>query len=178
MSYRLLKILTFSSACITLLACTSTAPSLVSIPKPISITTPTKISEWEAQLPEEQGAIKITFTLPEQARAEFQLFDGKPRHISFAMTRITFSNENCISGHLTAINYKKNDSEYHIKYFEKEAPWNNTNTVTMAWGVDNKITTTLNDETISVDIARDVSTLKIVSYLAPIDIQRIEYLPR
>lgn len=176
MLYRLLKVLTISSACISSLACTST--TLVSNPSPTSITTPIKISEWETQLPGSQGAIKITFILPQQARAEFQLFDGNPKHISYAKARITLSDENCTSGHLTAINYKKTNSDSYIKYFEKEAPWSQVNTITLAWNIDNQITTILNDETISTEVPGNVDTLKIVSYPAPIDIQKIEYLPQ
>jgi hypothetical protein len=174
MSYRLLKVLAISSAGITSLACTST--TLLPNSSPTSITTPIKISEWETQLPGSQGAVKITFILPQQARAEFQLFDGNSKHVSYAKVRITFSDENCTSGHLTAINYKKTTFDSYIKYFEKEAPWSQVNTVTLAWNIDNQITAILNDETISTEVSGNVDTLKIVSYLAPIDIQKIEYL--
>lgn len=171
MSYRLLKILTLSSACIFSLACTSTSSP------PTAITTPLEISEWETRIPARQGTVKITFTLPQQAKAEFQLFDGKPRHISYAVARVTLSDENCTSGHLAAINYKKSNSDYHIKYFEKEAAWNNTNTLILSWNTNNQIITTLNDEIISTDAYDRISTLKIVSRFSPIKIQALEYLP-
>lgn len=168
MSYRFWKVLTLSLLCITTLSCTS----------PVTINTPVNVSEWESRLPGKQGAIKITFTLPERAEAEFQLFDGRSKHKGFPVARVTLSNTNCTTGHLVAISYKKNDSEFYTKYFEKEATWNNTNTVTIAWDIDNKITTTLNNETISIDSYKDIDTIRIASYMAPINIQRIEYLPR
>ena len=169
MSYRLLKTLCFSSLCILTVACAST---------PTHLDTPAKISSWETPLPGKQGAIKITFTLPEKAVAEIQLFNGKSQYISNAKARVKFTNENCTSGHQTSINYKKTNLEYHLAYFEKEAPWNKTNTVTLTWNTDNKIITTLNDESISTEITGTVNKLRIVSYQAPIDIQKIEYLPQ
>lgn len=171
MSYRLLKIFTLGSACIFSLACTSTSSS------PTAIVTPLEISEWETRLPADQGTVKITFTLPQHAKAELQLFNGKPRHISYAVTRVTLSDENCTSGHLVAINYKKTNSEYLIKYFEKEAVWNNTNTILLSWNANNQITTTLNGETMSTDVYDHINTLKIVSRFSPIKIQTLEYLP-
>lgn len=171
MSYRLLKIFTLSSACIFSLACTPTSLS------PTVIVTPLEISEWETRIPIGQSGVKITFTLPQQANAEFQLFDGKPRHISYAVARVTLRDENCTSGHLVAINYKKSSSDFHIKYFEKEATWSNTNTLILSWNDNNQITTTLNGEIISTDLYDQISTLKIVSRFSPIKIQTLEYLP-
>ena len=171
MSYRLLKLLALSSACIISSACTSIPSS------PTAIVTPIEISEWGTSLPTGQGAIKITFSLPQQAKAELQLFDGKPRHISSALARVTFSDENCTSGHLVAVNYKKNRSEFHTKYFEKEAQWNNTHTLLLSWNANNQIVTTLNDEIINTDVYQQINTLKIVSHFSPITIQTFEYLP-
>lgn len=170
MLYRLLKALCLGSACITVLACSSTTPSIPSFASPIDD------SGWETKLPAKQGSVKITFTLPQRARAEFQLFNGKSSHSSVAVARVALSDENCTSGHLAAIHHKKARSDYYVKYFEKEAPWNNTNTITFAWNIDNHIITTLNNEIISTEVAGHVNRLKIISYLAPIDIQKIEYL--
>lgn len=172
MSYRLLKILTLGSACIFSLACTSTSSS------PTVIVTPLETSEWETRIPAKQGAVKITFTLPQQAKAEFQLFDGKPSKINSPSARIILSNENCTSGHLGSINYKKSTSEYFFQYFEKEAPWSKTNTIELRWNTENQITTTLNGEMIHTDTYNHVNTLKIVSTSAPIKIQTFEYLPQ
>lgn len=171
MSYRSLKILTLSSACIFSFACTSSSSI------PTAIVTPLEISEWETRIPTGQGAVKIIFTLPQQAKAEFQFFDGKPRQKSYAVARVTLSDENCTSGHLAAINYKKSSSEYYIKYFEKEAVWNNTNTLILSWNANNQITTTLNGEIINTDLDDQISSLKIVSHFSPIKIQALEYLP-
>jgi hypothetical protein len=156
MSYRLLKIFTLSSACIFSLACTS-----ISSP-------PTTIAT--------QGTVKITFSLPQHARAEFQLFDGKPGKINSPLVRVIFNDENCTSGHLGSINYKKSYSEYLFQYFENEAAWNYTNTLILSWDTNNRITTTLNNEVIHSDIYNDVNRLKIASHLAPIKIQTFEYL--
>lgn len=171
MSYRLLKIVTLSSVCIFSVACTSTYSPTT------AIVTPLDVSEWETRLPGDQGAVKITFTLPQHARAEFQLFNSKPSHISYAVARVTFSDENCVSGHLAAINYKKTNSEYFIQYFEKEAAWNNINTITLRWNTDDQVTTILNGETIHTDTYNHVKFLKITSDSAPIKIQTLEYLP-
>ena len=171
MSFRLLKFCTLISTCIFSLACTSASSS------PKAIITPIEISEWETRLPAGQGTVKITFTLPQRAKAEFQLFDGKPRHINYAVTRVTLSDENCTSGHLVAVNYKKSSSDYHIKYFEKEAVWNETNILIMSWNTDDQIITTLNGEVINTDVYNRISTLKIVSRFSPIKIHTLEYLP-
>lgn len=171
MSYQLLKIATLSSACIFSVACTSThSPAS-------AIVTPLDISEWEARLPSDQSGVKITFTLPQHARAEFQLFNGKPSHINYALARVILSDENCTSGHLGSINYKKSRSEYLIQYFEKEASWSSTNTITLRWNTDDQITTTLNSEVIHTDAYNHVNFLKITSDSAPIKIQSLEYLP-
>lgn len=172
MSYRLLKIASLSSACIFSVACSSTYSPAT------TIVTPRDISEWETRLPSDKGAVKITFTLPQNARAEFQLFNRKPNHISYALARVTLSDENCTSGHLAAINYKKTTSEYFIQYFEKEAAWNSTNTITLRWNADYQINVTLNDETIHTDTYSQVKFLKITSDSAPIKIQTLEYLPQ
>lgn len=171
MSYRLLKTLTLSSACIFSLACTSTSSS------PTAIVTPLEISEWETRIPAGQGAVKITFTLPQHAWAEFQLFNGKPSKINSALARVVLNDENCTSGHLGSINYKQSNSEYLIRYFEKEAAWNQTNTITLSWNTNNQITTTLNSEVISIAAYDHVNRLKIVSKASPIKIQKLEYLP-
>ncbi|WP_331351562.1 hypothetical protein [Cellvibrio sp. UBA7671] len=171
MSYRLLKIFTLSSACIFSLACTS-----ISSP-PTTIATPIEISAWETRLPAEQGTVKITFSLPQHARAEFQLFNGKPGHSNYALARVMLSDENCTSGHLGSINYKKSRSEYLIQYFEKEASWSRTNTITLSWNDNSQITTKLNGEVINIDMLSNATTLKIVSHLAPVEIQSLEYLP-
>lgn len=169
MSYRLLNIIIVSSTCIQLLACAT--------PQPTPITSPIKTSQWETRLPGEQSSIKITFTLPQHAKAELQLFNGKPRHINAAQARITLSDENCSSGHLTAINHQANRSERLTQYFAKEAPWNNTNTLILAWDTNNRMTTTLNGDTLTTELASKVTSLKIVSTFAPINIQQIEYTP-
>lgn len=171
MSYRLLKILTISSACIFSLACTSTASS------PTVIVTPLEISAWETRLPAEQGTVKITFSLPQHARAEFQLFNGKPGKINSPLVRVILNDENCTSGHMGSISYKKSSSEYLFQYFEKEAAWNYTNTLILSWDTNNRITTTLNNEVIHTDTYNDVNRLKIASHSAPIKIQTFEYLP-
>jgi len=171
MSYRLLKILTLSSACIFSYACTSTSST------PTAIVTPLEISEWETRIPAKQGAVKITFTLPQHAWAEFQLFAGKPSKINSALARIVLSDENCNSGHLGSINYKQSNSEYLIRYFEKEAAWNQTNTIILSWNTNNQITTRLNSEVISIDAYDHVNNLKIISKISPIKIQNLEYLP-
>jgi len=171
MSYQLLKIITLSSVCIFALACTSTLSTTS------TIVTPLDISEWETRLPSDQGGVKITFTLPQHARAEFQLFNGKPSHINYALARVILSDENCTSGHLGSINYKKSRSEYLIQYFEKEASWSSSNTITLSWNDNNQITTKLNGEVISTNTLNNANTLKIVSHLAPIKIQSLEYLP-
>lgn len=171
MSYQLLKIITLSSVCIFALACTPTSSTTA------TIVTPLDISEWETRLPSKQGAIKITFTLPQKAKAEFQLFNGKPGKVNGPLARVILSNENCTSGHLGSINYKKSHSEYLIQYFEKEASWSSSNTITLSWNNNNKIITKLNGEVISTDTLNNATTLKIVSHLAPIKIQSLEYLP-
>lgn len=177
MSYRLLKILTLSSGFIFSLGCTSTSPSSASALSPTTIVTPLEISEWETHLPASQGAVKITFTLPQQSSAEFQLFNGASRHIGYAVARVTLHDENCTSGHLVAINYKKSNSDHHITYFEKEASWTDTNTLILNWNANNQITTTLNGEVIGTDVHNHVTTLRIVSRFLPIKIQALEYLP-
>ncbi|MDZ4261072.1 MAG: hypothetical protein U1B30_01910 [Pseudomonadota bacterium] len=171
MSYRLLKTLTLSSVSICSLACTS-----ISSP-PTTSATPIEISEWVTRLPRVRSGVKITFTLPQHARAEFQFFNGKPSHSNYALARVMLSDENCTSGHLGSINYKKSRSEYLIQYFEKEASWSRTNTITLSWNDNSQITTKLNGEVISTDTLSNVTTLKIVSHLAPIKIQTLEYLP-
>lgn len=171
MSYRLLKTLTLGSACIFSLACTSIPSS------PSTIVTPVDISEWETRLPADKGTIKITFTLPQQAKAEFQVFNGKPSQINSALMRVILNDENCSSGHLGVINYKKSNLEYLIRYFEKEAAWNSTNTIVLSWNSNNQITTTLNNEVISIAISNQANTLKIVSQFSPITIKTFEYLP-
>jgi len=178
MLFRLLRILTISSTCIYLIACTSTTPSVTQtpLPSPIAITTPMKTSEWETRLPDNRGAVKIIFTLPQQAVAEFQFLNGKSSKSNMAVARVLLSNKNCTSGHSTTISYKINSSDYLLKYFEKEAPWNNTNTVILAWDINNQLTITMNDETTSIEVAKQVNTLKIASYLTQIEIHKIEYL--
>lgn len=171
MSYRLFKIFTLSSACIFSLACTSTSSP------PTAIVTPLEIYDWETRLPTAQGAVKITFTLPQQAKAEFQLFNGKPSQMNSALARVILSDENCTSGHLVSINYKKSSFKYFIQYFEKEALWSATNNITLSWNNNNQITTTLNGEIISTDTLNNATVLKIVSHPAPIKIQSLEYLP-
>lgn len=171
MSLRLLKILSLCSVSIVLLACTSTSSI------PTAITAPLEISEWETRLPNKQGAVKITFILPQHAWAEFQLFDGKPSNINSALARLILNDQNCTSGHLGSISYNHSESEYLIRYFEKEADWNQTNTIILRWNTNKQITATLNNEAISIDAYDHVNRLKIISKTSPIKIQTLEYLP-
>lgn len=169
MSPRFLTVFIISLTCILSTACTSTTPT----PPP---TAPIGGSGWETKLPGKQGSVTITFTLPRQAIAEFQFFNGKASTIHAAIVRVKLSDENCMSGHQGALHYKKTRSEQYAEYFTKEATWGNTNTITLAWNADNHIVTTLNNEVINAEITESINTLKIVSYLAPIEIQKIEYL--
>lgn len=171
MSLRLLKILSICSASIVLLACTSTSSI------PTAITAPLEMSEWETRLPTEQGAVKITFILPQHAWAEFQLFDGKPSDLNSALVRLILNDQNCTSGHLGSINYNQSESEDLFRYFEKEAVWNQTNTIILKWDTNKQITATLNSEVISIDTYGHVDRLKVISKISPIKVLKLEYLP-
>lgn len=169
MSYRLVNIMIVSLICFQLLGCAT--------PQPIPITSPISTSQWETRLPDNQNSVKIIFSLPQYARAEFQLFNGKPKHVNAAPARIILSDENCSSGHLAAINHQANRAERLIQYFTKETPWNNTNTIILARDTNNRLITTLNGETLTTELAGKVNSLKIVSTVAPITLQKIEYTP-
>lgn len=171
MSSRFLTLFIISLTCIISTACTSTTPT----PAP---TSPIDRSGWETRLPGTQGSVTITFTLPRQAIAEFQFFNGKASDSNAAIVRVVLRDENCTSGHQAALYYKKTRSEQYTEYFTKEATWGKTNTITLAWNSDNQTVTTLNNEVVKAEIIERINTLKIVSYLAPIEIQKIEYLPQ
>lgn len=140
------------------------------------ITTPTQVTKWEARLPKHAHGIKITYSLPQTATADFQFFNGAPKHINEAIARVTFSNENCVMGHVASIIYKQNTSDFYSKYFDKEVIWNKPNTLIITFPEKNIIAVTIADETHQIALTHSITTLNITSQTTPIEIHNIEYL--
>lgn len=168
MSIRPLKTLVLAITCLPLLAC-STNRQLTSPHEPLHTT------NWQTNLPGEKGSVTILFSLPTQANAQFELLssNSKNKTSNTIAAYISLSNQNCISGHTTAVNYF-NNSAVLSRYFKQETPWNNTNSITLTWDKQ-QLSTTVNDESISVSSERKIKILRITSTAAPIYIQQVQY---
>lgn len=164
------NMLALGAICLQLLACVTSPPQTA------TITTPIHTSDWETELPSE-GTVVIRFSLPQYATAELQLFNGKAERINPPVARISLTNENCTIGHLTSLS-TFNHSVEKIRYFEKEALWNNTHRLTLSWDKQNILSVQLNDEQTDASLERDINRLRITSTHKPIYIEQLEFITK
>ncbi|WP_049629170.1 hypothetical protein [Cellvibrio sp. pealriver] len=164
----------FLLGCICLLQLGCASPKSSS---PKSTHPPAQVSEWETRLSGYAGTLNITFNLPQQAAAELYLSDQPIRIKYGAPVRIALDNENCTLGHLVSVNHLQG-SDFLFKYFSQEARWNHSNTLTLNWTTDRKMTITLNEEIIHIDTPTTLRHLKIASSFEAMTIEHFEYTPQ
>jgi hypothetical protein len=156
--------------CILQLSCT-TVPAT-------KLTTPAQISTWNTALPGSEGKLLVQFKLPAHAKSDLLFSNRTIDDYRFAPIRLSLNNENCTNGHLVSLNYKNGANTTFSKYFAQEARWSKSNTLIITWDTEQKMTASLNDETIQVEIEQKIRQLAIISYSAPIEIEKFEYLPQ
>jgi hypothetical protein len=166
----LLSFLVLGAICLQLLACTTATPQAT------NITTPFHTSDWQTKLPS-AGTAKISFSLPQYATAQIRLLKGKSEPKKTPITIISLTDENCTLGHLTSVSTFKNYVE-KIRYFEQEAAWNNTHSITLSWSEEGSLSVQLNGEKMEVSLERDINRLHITSAHKPIYIEQIEFVTK
>jgi len=156
--------------CVLQLSCT-TVPST-------KLATPAQISTWNTALPGSAGKLLIHFKLPAHAKSDLLFSNRTIDDHRLAPIRLSLNNENCASGHLVSLSYKSGVNTTLSKYFVQEALWSKSNTLIISWDSEQKMTASLNGEAIQVEIEQKIQQLVIVSYLAPIEIEKFEYSPQ